>query len=96
MRAAATSPTRHPVKTMGGLIGGEAHAVAQSNAAGRGICDSQLARATAYALGVLETNASMGRIVAAPTAGSSGVILPRCLPCKIAAASMMLRYAMPW
>lgn len=74
MRASAVDPTRHSVKTMGGLIGGEAHAVTESNAAGRGICDGQLARATTYALGVLETNASMGRIVAAPTAGSSGVI----------------------
>ena len=32
------------------------------------------AGAIAYAMAVLETNASMGRIVAAPTAGSSGVL----------------------
>lgn len=33
-----------------------------------------ISRASAYAMGVLEVNASMGRIVAAPTAGSSGVL----------------------
>lgn len=33
-----------------------------------------IASAAAYAMAVLETNASMGRIVAAPTAGSAGVI----------------------
>ncbi len=38
------------------------------------VADSTLARATTYAMAVLETNASMGRIVAAPTAGSSGVL----------------------
>ena len=36
--------------------------------------NSLLARAVAYALSVSEVNASMGRIVAAPTAGSCGVI----------------------
>ena len=33
-----------------------------------------IASAAAYAMAVLETNASMGRIVAAPPAGSAGVI----------------------
>ena len=33
-----------------------------------------MSKAIAYAVGVLEVNASMGLIVAAPTAGSSGVI----------------------
>ena len=33
-----------------------------------------LSRAVAYAMGVLEVNGSMGLIVAAPTAGSSGVV----------------------
>lgn len=33
-----------------------------------------MVRAIAYAMGVLEVNASMGLIVAAPTAGSSGVV----------------------
>ena len=33
-----------------------------------------MARAISCAMGVLEVNASMGLIVAAPTAGSSGVL----------------------
>ena len=36
-----------------------------------------VSRAMAYACAVLEVNASMGLIVAAPTAGSSGVV-PEC------------------
>ena len=61
------------VQTMGGLIGGESGAVlALENM--RGGFGLGLGKLCSYALGVLETNASMGRIVAAPTAGSSGVI----------------------
>ena len=76
MRASATEPARHPVPSMGGLIGGEAAAVTalETEGAGLGPSGRLFARSTAYALAVLETNASMGRIVAAPTAGSSGVL----------------------
>lgn len=38
------------------------------------LCGTTLSKAIAYAMAVLEVNASMGLIVAAPTAGSSGVI----------------------
>ncbi|MEG0217612.1 MAG: L-serine ammonia-lyase, iron-sulfur-dependent, subunit alpha [Raoultibacter sp.] len=74
MRAATREPVAHPQRSMGGLIGGEAQRLADAAAQGHTVCGGQLARATIYALAVLETNASMGRIVAAPTAGSSGVI----------------------
>ena len=37
-------------------------------------CGTLLSRAMMYAVAVLETNASMGLIVAAPTAGSAGVV----------------------
>ena len=40
----------------------------------RNVCGEPISSAAAYAMAVLETNASMGRIVAAPTAGSAGVI----------------------
>lgn len=70
IRTALTSRTR----SMGGLIGGEAHAVSAHIARGRTASGPLAARAAAYAMGVLEVNASMGLIVAAPTAGSSGVI----------------------
>ena len=41
---------------------------------GRSICGDLMSRAITYAMAVLEVNASMGVIVAAPTAGSSGVV----------------------
>lgn len=59
---------------MGGLIGGEARKLAALDARGGSACDAQLSDAVAFSMAVLETNASMGRIVAAPTAGSAGVI----------------------
>ena len=74
MRTSAMTPLKTPVKSMGGLIGGEAKKLAQHDAKGRSICGDVLHRAAQYAMAVLETNASMGRIVAAPTAGSSGVL----------------------
>lgn len=70
----AKAPVAHPGASMGGLIGGEAKKL-------RAFYDRQPAAtgtlfpaAITYAMAVLETNASMGLIVAAPTAGSSGVL----------------------
>lgn len=74
MRESATEPLKAPVPSMGGLIGGEAHDVHQTREQGEAVVDDLVGRASEYALAVLETNASMGRIVAAPTAGSSGVL----------------------
>lgn len=76
MRQSATKPFETPQRSMGGLIGGEAYAVKKLNT------QTQQARAltglmatgVSYALAVLETNACMGKIVAAPTAGSAGVL----------------------
>ncbi len=74
MKASAISPIREPVRSMGGLIGGEAGRLEQQFRAGRNLCGPLLQRAISYAMAVLETNASMGLIVAAPTAGSAGVV----------------------
>lgn len=74
MRESATAPLKNPVRSMGGLIGGEARLL-DAHAAGRkNLCGPVLQKAVTYAMGVLEVNASMGLIVAAPTAGSSGVV----------------------
>ena len=62
------------LKSMGGLIGGEAKKLSGRILSGKSICGPVMAKAIAYAMGILEVNASMGLIVAAPTAGSSGVI----------------------
>lgn len=74
MRASIEDPVEEPHESMGGLIGGEAAKLQVLEESGAGEQGAMLARATRYAVAVLETNASMGLIVAAPTAGSSGVI----------------------
>lgn len=74
MRRSAQRPREEALPSMGGLIGGEARKLAALDARGGSACDAQLSDAVAFSMAVLETNASMGRIVAAPTAGSAGVI----------------------
>lgn len=74
MREAVNGPLDHPTPSMGGLIGGEARMLADTRRQSKAIVDDLTADAMEYALAALETNASMGRIVAAPTAGSSGVL----------------------
>lgn len=80
MRTSATRPLDTPQPSMGGLIGGEAQKLAAIEKTG--LANPLLARATTYAMAVLETNASMGCIVAAPTAGSSGVLPAMLLACQ--------------
>ena len=74
MRESATIPLASPIRSMGGLIGGEAKHLAAHAAQKKDICGPVLQKAVTYAMAVLEVNASMGLIVAAPTAGSSGVV----------------------
>lgn len=72
MRASATQPLKKPIKSMGGLIGGEAKKLETHYNKKKNICGDVLQKAMTYAMAVLEVNASMGLIVAAPTAGSAG------------------------
>ena len=72
MRDSATMPVNTPIKSMGGLIGGEAGKLNKYRE--KSIGGVLLNKAIMYAMAVLECNASMGLIVAAPTAGSSGVV----------------------
>ena len=74
MRSSATQPLKKPIKSMGGLIGGEAKKLEAHDAKNKSICGDVLEKAITYAMAVLEVNASMGLIVAAPTAGSAGVV----------------------
>lgn len=74
MKEAAFSPIETPKKSMGGLIGGEAKLLNEHRKQGKSIAGSVLSRSITYAMAVLEVNASMGLIVAAPTAGSSGIV----------------------
>lgn len=74
MKKSSADPLRKPRRSMGGLIGGEARLVELHRQEGKSICGNVLSKAIAYAMGVLEISSSMGLIVAAPTAGSSGVV----------------------
>lgn len=74
MRDSSTLPVNTPIKSMGGLIGGEAKKLSEYQNQEKNIGGPVLSKAVMYAMAVLECNASMGLIVAAPTAGSSGVV----------------------
>ena len=74
MKDSSSTPIHHPVASMGGLIGGEAKRLSLHEAAGMQLCGKVLHKAMTRAMAVLETNASMGLIVAAPTAGSAGIV----------------------
>ena len=65
-------------RSMSGLTGGEGYKMKTYAEEKGGLCGSFLSGAISRALAVAGCNASMGRIVAAPTAGSCG-ILPGCL-----------------
>lgn len=75
MKESATKALKEDIVSMGGLIGGEAkrlNARRQTNL--KSPTGDIIRKGIMYAMGVLEVNASMGLIVAAPTAGASGVI----------------------
>ena len=74
MKDAVRTALEKELTSVGGLIGGEARKLNARRLAGKSISGPLTAKAIAYAMGVLEVNASMGLIVAAPTAGSSGVL----------------------
>lgn len=74
MRNSSHRPIENPGRSIGGLIGGEAKLVNDHSKTSQSIAGSMLSKAMAYSMAVLEVNASMGLIVAAPTAGSSGVL----------------------
>lgn len=58
----------------GKIIGGEAQKLEKRYKTSTPVCGETMARTISYALGVMGVNAAMGKIVAAPTAGSSGIL----------------------
>lgn len=72
-------------KSVSGLIGGDAKRVENYRKTGKTIAGDVINRAMARALSCSEVNAAMGRIVAAPTAGSNGI-----LPAAIITAAEVL------
>jgi L-serine dehydratase len=73
MRAAVERGLRGEDRSPSGLAGGQARLVWEAAANPR-VGGATLTRAAARALAVAEVNACMGRIVAAPTAGSCGIV----------------------
>lgn len=76
MQEAEVAGMERGVRSASGLTGGDAWKMSQR--IGRNIMGDAFVTALTRAIAVSETNACMGRIVAAPTAGSCG-ILPACL-----------------
>lgn len=74
MQDAVRRAQTQKLHSMGGLIGGECRKMDAQRALRRPLCGGIVSKAAGYAMGVLEVNASMGLIVAAPTAGASGVL----------------------
>ena len=75
MKDAAFSPVKTPVKSMGGLIGGEAQKLSRHLASGKGICGNVLEKAINLRNGDSgDKTLPMGLIVASPTAGSAGIV----------------------
>lgn len=61
-------------RSASGLTGGDAFKMNEAVKSGKNICGKIFGTAMTKALAVSETNACMGRIVAAPTAGSCGIL----------------------
>ncbi|MGL5269503.1 MAG: L-serine ammonia-lyase, iron-sulfur-dependent, subunit alpha [Selenomonadaceae bacterium] len=80
MQEAALRGIANEEKSVSGLVGGDARRLAGYG--DYGYTGAVVMKATAYAVGISEVNAIMGRIVACPTAGSCGI-----LPAAILAAA---------
>ncbi|MCL2791882.1 MAG: L-serine ammonia-lyase, iron-sulfur-dependent, subunit alpha [Spirochaetaceae bacterium] len=74
MIASVKAGMNKDTRSSSGLTGGNAYKVNQYSSAGKTIGGSFCTKAIAKAIAVAEYNASMGKIVAAPTAGACGII----------------------
>jgi L-serine dehydratase len=74
MKEAVREGVERPVQSRSGLTGGDAARVHEYGARGESSLGAEACKAMSYALAVSEVNASMGRIIATPTAGSCGII----------------------
>ena len=74
MKEAAQYGLTHVTKSMSGLIGGDAIKLSKYGETGNSLTGGFMIKAMARAISCSEVNATMGKIVAAPTAGSCGII----------------------
>jgi L-serine dehydratase len=74
MRDAAHSGIEKETMSVSGLIGGNAVKADNYRKTNKTVCGDVVNKAIARALSTSEVNASMGKIVAMPTAGASGIV----------------------
>lgn len=74
MLEAIDNGSKQGVKSTSGLTGGDAYTLKQTIEAGKHLCGDLMSNAIQMAMAVSEINAAMGKIVAAPTAGSCGIL----------------------
>lgn len=74
MKASAQRALKEPLETVGGMISGDAGRIYAFSASEKTLSGEFMGRVMARALSSCEVNASMGRICAAPTAGSCGIV----------------------
>src|SRR3712207_3541736 len=74
MKQSAQYGMDNKVKSVSGLIGGDAHKLYEYAKKGNTLTGDLMVKAMARALSSSEVNAAMGRIVACPTAGSCGIL----------------------
>lgn len=74
MKSAIGGGLQEGLKSVSGLIGGEAYTLAQYAKEHEPLSGRNMFDAIVNAMSVMEVNASMGRIVASPTAGSCGIV----------------------
>lgn len=74
MKKASEEAMNREVISVSGLIGGDAVKIKKYLENNETLCGEVMVKAMARALSTSEVNAAMGRIVAAPTAGSCGIV----------------------
>jgi len=70
------------IKSASGLSGGDAYKLYKAIEQGKSLGGTLMDKVLVKALAIAESNACMGRIVAAPTAGSCGILPAVLLSCK--------------
>lgn len=74
MREASVDGMDENKRSLSGMVGGMAPVYAKAVEAGKTPGGTLIGRAASMALAIAESNACMGRIVAAPTAGACGIL----------------------
>ena len=74
MRASVEAGMQRNLRSLSGLSGGQAAKLSDAVESGKTVSGSIMGKTAVRAMAVAECNACMGRIVAAPTAGSCGIL----------------------